>query len=141
VISLDSTIFIQMVNFLLLIAILNVLLYKPLLSILEKRKKRLEESDEEIKSLNTTVEKKAAEYEEKLRLAKQAALDEKSGVLKEAADQAKEIIEARRNKIPAMMAEFQERVSQEVNKARQTLKSQSQKISTEIAEKVLGRSL
>jgi F-type H+-transporting ATPase subunit b len=141
VISLDSTILIQMVNFLLLIAILNVLLYKPILSIIEKRKKRLEESDDEIKGLNVTVEQKASEYEEKLHLAKQDALEEKNILLKEAADQAKEIIEARRSKIPAMMADFQERVFREVEGARQILKRQSQKISTEIAEKVLGRSL
>ncbi len=141
-ISLDATIFLtQMANFLLLIFILNILLYKPILSIIEKRKKQLELSDEEIKSLNMTVEQKAAEYDEKLRMAKQNVLDEKNVILKDAADQAKEIIEARRNKIPAMMAEFQERIAQEVNGARQILKSQSQQISTEIAEKVLGRSL
>ena len=140
-ISLDATMFIQMANFLLLMAILNLLLYKPILSIIEKRKKRLDDSEEEIRSLNRTVEQKAAEYEEKLRLAKQNALEEKNDILKEAADQAKEIIEARRSKIPALMAEFQDRVTQEVEGVRQVLKNQSRKISTEIAEKVLGRSL
>ena len=140
-ISLDSTIFIQIVNFLLLIVILNILLYKPILSIIDQRKKRLEASDDEIKGLNATVDQKAAEYEEKLRQAKQKALEEKNGILKEAADQAKEIIEARRNKIPAMMSEFQDRVTREVNGARTILKNQSEKISREIAEKVLGRSL
>ena len=55
-ISLDSSILIQLVNFLLLIVILNILLYKPILSIIDKRKKLLEESDEEIKRLNQNVE-------------------------------------------------------------------------------------
>jgi F-type H+-transporting ATPase subunit b len=141
VISLDSTVFVQMINFLLLIVILNFLLYKPILSIIEKRKKRLEESEEEIRGLNRTVEQKATEYEEKLRLAKQDALAVKSDILKEAAEQAQEIIEEKRSRIPAMMVEFQNKVTQEVNAARQILRNQSQKISTEIAEKVLGRSL
>lgn len=140
-ISLDSSIFIQMVNFLLLIAILNVLLYKPILSIIEKRKNRLEESDEEIKRLNLTVDAKAAEYEEKLRLAKQGALGVKTDIMKEASDQAKAIIDEKRSKIPAMMAEFQERLAVEIGGGRAILKNQSQKISQEIAEKVLGRSL
>jgi F-type H+-transporting ATPase subunit b len=130
-----------MANFLILIAVLNLLLYKPLVSIMEKRKQQLDDSEEEIKNLNLTVEQKAAEYEEKLRQAKQKALEGKGDILKEAAEQAKEIIEERRGKIPAMMAEFQERVSKEVGAARQVLKDQSQKISSEIAEKVLGRSL
>jgi F-type H+-transporting ATPase subunit b len=141
VINLDSTIFIQVVNFLVLMATLNVLLYKPILSIIEKRKKILLDADEEIKRLNATVEQKALEYEEKLRQAKQNAVGVKSDILKSAADQAKAIVDEKRSKIPAMMAEFQDRVSKEVESARQILKNQSQRISAEIAEKVLGRSL
>jgi F-type H+-transporting ATPase subunit b len=130
-----------MANFLVLIVILNYLLYKPILAILDKRKRRLDESEGEIKRLNATVEQKAAEYEEKLRLAKQDALGKKNEILKEAADSAKAIIDERRSKIPAMLAEFQGKVGQEVDAARRILKDQSQKISAEIAEKVLGRSL
>ena len=140
-VDINLTLFIQMANFLVLIVILNYLLYKPILSILDRRKARLDESEDEIKRLNLTVEQKAAEYEEKLRQAKQAALGKKSEILKEAADSAKAIIDEERGKIPAMLAEFQSRVSQEVEGARQVLKNQSQKISAEIAEKVLGRSL
>lgn len=140
-VDINLTLFIQMANFLVLIVILNYLLYKPILAILDKRKQRLDESDDEIKRLNLTVEQKAAEYEEKLRQAKQGALDKKGEILKEAADSAKAIIDEKRSKIPAMLAEFQARVSQEVDGARQVLKGQSQKISAEIAEKVLGRSL
>jgi len=141
VISLDSTILIQAVNFLLLIAILNVLLYKPILSIIEQRRKRFDDSEEEIKRLNASVDQKAAEYEQKLQAAKQDALGVKSDILKEATDQAKAIIDQKREKIPAMMAEFQQRVNQEIGDARQVLSRQSQTISKEIAEKVLGRSI
>ncbi|MEI6313546.1 MAG: ATP synthase F0 subunit B [Syntrophus sp. (in: bacteria)] len=140
-VDINLTLFVQMANFLVLIVILNYLLYKPILAILDKRKNRLDESEGEIKRLNVTVEQKAAEYEEKLRLAKQDALDKKGEILKEAADKAKAIIDERRSRIPAMLAEFQGRVGQEVDAARRILKDQSQKISAEIAEKVLGRSL
>jgi len=141
VVDINLTLFVQMANFLLLIVILNYLLYKPILAILDKRKRRLDESEGEIKRLNETVEQKAAEYEEKLRLAKQDALGKKNEILKEAADSAKAIIDERRSKIPAMLAEFQGKVGQEVDAARRILKDQSQRISAEIAEKVLGRSL
>jgi len=141
VVDINLTLFVQMANFLVLIVILNYLLYKPILAILDKRKMRLDESEGEIKRLNATVEKKAAEYEEKLRMAKQDALGKKNEILKEAADSAKAIIDERRSKIPAMLAEFQGKVGQEVDAARRILKDQSQRISAEIAEKVLGRSL
>jgi len=141
VVNLDVTIWVQMVNFLVLIVILNVLLYKPILAAIENRKRRLQEADDEVKRLNKTVEDKVAEYEEKLRLAKVDAMNRKSEILKEAADQAKAIIDAQRAKIPAMMAEFQARVAKEIEEARKVLARQSEKISAEIAQKVLGRSI
>ncbi|HOJ51541.1 MAG TPA: ATP synthase F0 subunit B [Syntrophales bacterium] len=140
-ISIDKTLFLQMVNFILLMIILNYLLYRPLLGIIEKRKKILESSAAEVESLNKTIEEKQKEYEEKLRLAKQEALDLKARILKEANDEAKAMIDEKRNKIPAMMAEVQERVAKEVEAARKILQGQSKELSQEIAEKVLGRSL
>ena len=48
-VSLDYSLGIQIVNFLLLIFILNVLLYKPILGLIDKRKKQLEDSETEIR--------------------------------------------------------------------------------------------
>ena len=66
----DYTLLSKWVYSLILIFILNILLYKPILSIIERRKKQLEESENEIKLFNESVEKRVAEYEEKLKQAK-----------------------------------------------------------------------
>lgn len=140
-ISIDKTLFLQMLNFIILMIALNYLLYRPLLGIIEKRKKILESSTEEVERLKRTIEDKQREYEEKLRLAKQEALEVKARLLKEANDEAKAMIDEKRNKIPALMAEVQERVSKEMEAARKILHGQAKDLSREIAEKVLGRSL
>ncbi len=140
-ISLDSTILIQMVNFLLLILFLNILLYKPILGIIEQRKRRLEESAEEIKRLELTVQQKADEYEQALRQAKLRALDEKNAITAEGAEQAKNIIDSTRAQIPQILEEFNKKLAKEVGEARDVLHGRSREISLEIAEKVLGRSL
>ena len=137
----DITIFIQMITFLALVFILNVLLYKPLLSIIERRKKQLDELESEIKLFNESVDKRAAEYEEKLKLAKSNASELKKEIIKEGTDQAKKIVDAVRNEIPLMMQEFQQKMDKEIQIARQTLDSQSRKLSLEIAQKVMGRSV
>lgn len=137
----DYTIFIQISAFLILIYILNILLYKPILSIIERRKKQLDELEKEIKLFNESVDKKAAEYEEKLKLAKANASELKKEIIKEGADQAKNIIDAVRNEIPLMMQEFQQRIDKEIQTARQILDGQSRKLSLEIAQKVMGRSV
>lgn len=137
----DYTIFVQMAIFIALIFILNIFLYKPILSIIERRKKHLDELENEIKLFNESVDKKAAEYEEKLKLAKANASELKKTIIKEGADQAKVIVDTVRNEIPAMMQEFQQKLDKEVQAARQTLDSQSRRLSLEIAEKVMGRSV
>lgn len=140
-VSLDYTILVQMINFLLLIFILHLFLYKPILGIIDKRKKRFQDTEDEIKRLKQTVEERMAAYEEKVRLAKMDALNTKMDIMKEGSDQAKSIIDTARAEIPGIMEQFHERMSKEVAEAKRILAGQSRKISIEIAEKMLGRSV
>ncbi len=135
----DYTIIIQIITFLVLIYILNILLYKPILSIIERRKKQLEELENEIKLFNESVDKRAAEYEEKLKLAKANASEFKKEIIKEGTDQAKAIVDAVRNEIPLLNQEFEQKMNKEMEAARRILASQSRKLSLEISHKVLGR--
>jgi len=135
----DYTLLVQMATFIALIFILNYLLFKPILSIIDRRKKQLEELENEIKLFKDSVNKKAAEYDEKLGKAKTSASDLKKEIINEGAKQAKGIVDAVRNEIPLMTQESQKRMDKEMQAARQILEGQSRKLSLEIAEKVLGR--
>jgi len=141
VIKIDYTLWIQMVNFLALIFILNLLLYKPILGIIDKRKKQVQDTEDEIRRLNQMVEERMASYEEKLRLAKMDALEKKLEIIREGAEQAKSFIEAAKGEIPGMMEKFHEEIGKEISEARRILTDQSRGISIEITEKLLGRSL
>jgi F-type H+-transporting ATPase subunit b len=140
-VNLDYTMLVQMVNFILMIFILNAILYKPILEMIDKRKEQMDKSDREVKRLREEVEQKLAEYEEKVRLAKLEALEQRNAIVKEGADLAKSTIEAVRSEIPVLMEQFNAKMGKEVEAARAILLSQSRKISLEIAEKVLGRSI
>jgi F-type H+-transporting ATPase subunit b len=140
-VSLDYSLGIQIINFVLLIFILNRLLYKPLLGMIDKRKQKLADSETEIRRLRETVEHQMAAYEEKLRQAKAAAVEEKNEIIRRGAEEARAITDAVRAEIPEAMEKFQIRMGKEIDAAKRILTSQSQKLSIEIAEKVLGRSL
>ncbi len=99
-IGLDYTFWIQVVNFLFLIFVLNVLLYKPVMGMLQKRKAQIEASEQEIKELNLTIAQKEARYEEELRLAKSSALEQKKEIVQEGADAAKAILDTARQEAP-----------------------------------------
>ena len=135
----DFTLVVQMVIFLVLVLILNRLLYKPILSIIDRRKKQLEESENEIKLFNESVDKKVAEYEEKLKQAKMKASEQKKEIIQEGVTQAKNIVDAVRNEIPALAREFQQKMDKEIDKAKSILDGRYKDLSLEIARKILGR--
>jgi F-type H+-transporting ATPase subunit b len=135
----DFTLLVQMVIFIGLVFILNILLYKPILSILDRRKKQLEESENEIKLFNESVEKRASEYDEKLKQAKLKASEQKKEIIQEGVNQAKNIVDAVRNEIPVIAREFQQKMDLEIEKAKSVLDGRYKDLSIEIARKILGR--
>jgi len=141
VVSLDYSLGIQIVNFALLIFILNRLLYKPLLGMIDKRKQQLADSEAEIRRLQETIERQMAAYREKLIQAKAAAVEEKNEIIRKGSEEARAITDAVRAEIPGMMEQFQARMEKEIDAAKKVLAGQSQRLSVEIAEKILGRSL
>ncbi len=140
-VEINITLVYQMINFFAMIIILNFILYKPILAIIEKRQKTFEDSDNEIKRLNETIAQKMAEYEEKVRQAKLNAVAEKGDIVKEGTDKAKEVIDAVRAEVPGMMDGFRSKLNVELDTARSFLTGKSKELSVEIAEKVLGRSV
>ncbi len=140
-VDLNVTMIYQAINFLALIFILNVLLYKPILKVMDRRSEKIQKSEDEVKDLNLTIEKKVAEYEATIQKAKMEAMGQRNEILQEGAKASKEILDAARSEITGMMDAFQEKMNAEMEKARQVLYTQSKGISMEIAEKVLGRSL
>jgi len=140
-VDINSTLFIQIINFLALIFILNQLLYKPILQIMDRRKGIFDSTEAEIKRLQDTIDQKMAEYETKIAQAKGEAMAQRCDIQKEGAEKGKEILDGARVEIQKMMDDFQIRLTQEVDGARTVLRSQSERISKEIAEKVLGRSV
>jgi F-type H+-transporting ATPase subunit b len=137
----DITLLYQMAIFLALVFVLNILLYKPILKIIDRRKKQLDELENEIKLFNDSVDKKASEYEEKLKQAKASASELKKEIILEGNEQAKKIVDAVRGEIPALTQQFQQKIDKEITAARKILDEQSKKISVDIAQKVLGRSV
>ena len=140
-ISLDYTLGFQIINFLLLIFILNILLYKPILGIIAKREKRLAEAGAEVERLRGEMEHKLVEYEGKARLARQEVAEQAKGYLRDGAEEAKKIVENAREEITSLMEDFHRRMEGEIGAAKKVLSSQSRRISREIAEKVLGRAI
>ena len=140
-IEINTTFWIQLVNFAIMMVMLNFLLYKPVLNVIEKRKQHLENLDDEVNALEKSVEEKVAAYEEKLREARQEAMSQKNEIQRGASEEGKGIIDQARGEISQIMEDFKKKADKEMSDARKILKAQAEKISVEISEKVLGRSV
>jgi len=141
VVSIDYSLGIQVVNFLILIFILNKLLYKPILAVLDQRKKQTDDSEAEIRTLQKSIDQKMSAYEEKLQLAKAEALAIKKNLIKQGDEEAKSLVDAARAEVPGMQEAFRLKTAGEIESARTILSDNSRKLSVEIAEKIVGRSL
>lgn len=140
-VNIDYSLGIQIVNFLILIFILNKLLYKPILAVLDERKKQTDDSEAEISALQKSIDQKMSAYEEKLQLAKAEALAMKKNLMKQGEEEAKALVDAARAEIPGMQETFRLKTAGEIESARTILSDNSRKLSVEIAEKIMGRSL
>lgn len=139
--NIDWTFFIQVVNFLILIAVLNWLLVKPTLRILEERRVRVEGSEEEAKRLTAEAEINIEEYERDLNEARVGAGREKERIRTEGIERENEIIKSAREQSRKTVEDMKQKIGKEAREASSVMKQEVKALSVEIAEKVLGRSI
>ena len=140
-IDIDLAFLIQLINFLVLLAVLNVLLYKPIRKVLAERQGRIADARSKAEGVDKDVQAKMAEYEARLRDMKSGAADERGALVKEAQAEEVVILEAARKEAADTLSAIKARVAKEAADARLILQEQAKLLSVDICEKVLGRSL
>ena len=83
----DWTVFLQFVNFVVLIVILNFLMFRPMRNMIKHRKETIAGSIERANELESQIEEKMARYEEKLQEAKLQGNQEKNQLRQAAASE------------------------------------------------------
>jgi F-type H+-transporting ATPase subunit b len=140
-ITTDITLFIQIINMIVLMFLLNGVLYKPVKKILKERSEKLQGMQGEISKFEKSAKLRQEEVDAKMakasgkakealdsaRAGAQASGDEKLAAIKAEADSGKE----------AKLAE----VRDQIGNARASLQSDLDGFATEMASKILGRSL
>ena len=139
--KIDYTLFIQIANFLFLLFVLNLVLYRPIRRILEERSEKVRTFERMI----AEFQNKAAQYSKELQESAAAAnkegireketlrsdgLDGEKGMLREAMSSATEKIDQARKDIDNKVVEV-----------RQSLETQLGAFSKELAEKILRRTV
>ena len=140
-IELNFAFVIQLINFGILILVLNVFLYKPIRKVLADRRQVIDSAKEKTVSVDAEVQSKMAQYEARLREAKTEAGTRRAEALKLAQLEETAVLEKARKGASDSLAAIRSRVAKEAADARELLKKQAEVLSGDICEKILGRSL
>ena len=135
----DGSTFIQLINFLVLLWILNLVFFKPIRKVLIQRKEKIEGLEEGVEKLAKEVVEKDNAFENGLKEARAKELKEKETFIEEASGEEKEIIEEINKKAQAKLAEIKKQVAEETEKARVELEKDIENYARGIGEKILGR--
>src|SRR5438067_2043384 len=110
-ISLDKSLIIQFVNFIILLLILQRLLYKPFLAKMAERTQAIQKSLDEAQAARAQAARQQEENETRLRAAHAEAAAIRAQALKDAADEQKRLVDAaqgRADHLEAIVAAFRE---------------------------------
>lgn len=140
-ITIDITMLIHVINILILIALLNTVLYRPVRGILRKRKIEIASMENEIETFEKNASLRLEELDQKLNEARAKAKDQLDGVKKEVQDESNVKLATVRKESDAKKDEAMTQIHGEFTSAETTLKGELDGFAKEMAEKILGRAL
>ena len=138
-VSVDGSLGIQIINFLFLLVVLNLVLFKPIRSILLERAKKVDGLEKGVEKLSSEAIAKDQAYMEGLKGARAEGLKQKEVFVEDASQEEKEIIDRINKKAQANLAEIRAQVADEAEKARVALEKEVDSFAKAIGEKILGR--
>ena len=138
-IEINFTIIIQVFNFFLLLVILNKVLYKPILKILEEREQRIDGQQQQAKKIIEDGQVLPGDYDKKLYNAKIEAMNTKNAARSAASEQANSIIDDSRKKAEEIINQMQQQMVLELAQAKKELEPELSVMSATIAQQILGR--
>lgn len=140
-ISVDGSLLIQILNFIVLIVALNFILYKPIRQILKKRGDSIDGMAEEIVRLQAEGTACVESIKAGLKKARILGVTEKDDIISRVKAREKERLAHMEADQRRELESFRTRIASEVDDARKNLNKQVDVFASAIAEKILGRTI
>lgn len=140
-IEIDLTMPFQIAFILIMIVIMNIVLYKPIRSILTERDKRIGGLEKDVEEFHKNAKLRLEEFDEKLNGARSRAKTELDRVRAETQAVGNEKVAEIRKEVEAHKAANQSLIQAEFARASQELQGQVGGFATEIAGKIIGRAV
>jgi F-type H+-transporting ATPase subunit b len=140
-INLDITLVIQMINFLILLFVLNLILFRPIRNIIKERNQIVDTFNSDIASLTDSAQESMDQFELKIQEARKEGVARVQSMKDEGEEAEVELIAATTQEVQAKIEEARNKVAADIREARTQLQTQVQAFSVAVTEKILGRSI
>ena len=136
-----GALWIQVFNFLILMFFMNILLYKPIRSVVAKRKAEVNSLQGEIDDYQNSSDQNQKGINDGMILAQKDGFRIKDGFKAEGHDQGKQILGKAGVSVDEKLGKAKNDVDFQILEVRKSLESQINAFSMDMAEKVLGRTI
>lgn len=140
-IDIDWTMFAQLINFLLLVFLLNVVLFRPIRAIIRDRQAKMLAQEAEINLLSDQGRSVEDEIKEKLAEARRAGAGARENLKQEGAQAEATLLEEVKRQVEVEWTTVEKKIKADMAKAREALQTQTQSFAQLLATKILGREL
>ena len=140
-ISIDITMVMHIINMVVLMLVLNAILYKPVLGILEKRTQKIESLNGEVAQFEQNARQRQAELDKKMREASNKAKKALDGARAQAQAAGAEQLAIIRSESDNVKEKQLAELRSQVEVARKELQGNTAGFAQAMAGKILGRSL
>ena len=138
-VEINLTIVIQVVQFLILVFILNRILFRPISQAIEERDGKIAAWEEKTRTLQETVRTKIENYEKELAEVRTRAQEEQQQISTELKEREEEKLRAVFEEAAQMVASTKQTLQEETKRLRQEPRLQAEEMARMVTEKVLGR--
>ncbi|OIO00968.1 MAG: hypothetical protein AUJ49_08590 [Desulfovibrionaceae bacterium CG1_02_65_16] len=138
-IDIDSTLFIQLINFLITLVFLNALLIKPIREKIKERNTLMADQLTTIESFTANADEKLKGYEQTMDAARQQGLELRKQMRAEGAGEEQQIMSAAGKEVAATMRAAQEAIAAQVTGAKNALSADVEKFALKATAKILGQ--
>ncbi len=137
-IDINLSVIVQIINFVFLIWVLNIILFKPIRKVLNQRKEKILSLEKNIDNCHRDLREKEASFQKGIKDARKRGLKQKEALLQEAAEEEKKIIVQINQQIQAEGVALRDKIAKDVLRVRETLQHEIEGFAEEIERKILG---
>jgi F-type H+-transporting ATPase subunit b len=138
-VDINWTVIPQIVNFIVLIFVLNMVLYKPIRRILKERKAKVDGLSQGIESTSRQAEEKDRAFDQGIRDARTKGQKEKEAMIQEAGREEREIVGKIMDQAREDMAAVKSKITKDVDAVKTALERDVDTFADAITQKILGR--